>query len=58
MIKEIQDNIVSSLEDYVKAYTEDFISAVGSITMIEEIAKYDDVVEVFKTGWKVQQVQL
>ncbi|AVD36125.1 hypothetical protein [Clostridioides difficile] len=48
LIKEIQDNIVSSLEDYVKAYTEDFISAVGSITMIEEIAKYDDVVEVFK----------
>ncbi|CBE02358.1 hypothetical protein CDR20291_0513 [Clostridioides difficile R20291] len=48
LIKEIQNNIVSSLEDYVKAYTEDFISIIGSITMIQEIAKYDEVVKVFK----------
>ena len=48
LIKEIQNNIVSSLEDYVKAYTEDFINIIGSITMIQEITKYDEVVKVFK----------
>ncbi|NMS89210.1 ATP-binding protein [Clostridioides difficile] len=48
LIKEIQSNIVSSLEDYVKAYTEDFINVIERITMIQEISTYDRVVGGFK----------
>ncbi|MDI7816389.1 ATP-binding protein [Clostridioides difficile] len=48
LIKEIQSSIVSSLEDYVKAYTEDFINVIERITMIREISTYDRVVGTFK----------
>lgn len=48
LIKDIQSSIVSSLEEYVKAYTQDFINAIERITMIQEISKYDSVVGGFK----------
>ncbi|EQF27155.1 chvD family ATP-binding cassette protein [Clostridioides difficile CD160] len=48
LIKDIQSSIVSSLEEYVKSYTQDFIKVIERITMIQEISKYDKVVGVFK----------
>lgn len=48
LIKDIRSNILSSLEDYVRAYIEDFIEVIERITMIQEISKYDKTISVFK----------
>ncbi|MCC0656501.1 ATP-binding protein [Clostridioides sp. ES-S-0123-01] len=48
LIKDIQSSVVSRLEVYVKEYTEDFIKKVERVTMIQEMSKYERVVDIFK----------